>query len=72
MFPEGKQHLNHMYNYYVESKKILRVQKWDLQSAAGETDGRLKFEYLNGTPLDEILDGLLDEGESEKAEVILL
>ncbi|WP_418462910.1 hypothetical protein [Frisingicoccus sp.] len=72
MFPEGKQHLNHMYNYYAESKKSSTCSEMGLAECSWETDGRLKFEYLNGTPLDEILDRLLAEGESKKVEEILL
>lgn len=72
MFPEGKQHLKHMYKYYVESKKSSVCSEMGLAECSLETDGRLKFEYLNGTPSDEILDRLLAGGESQKVEEILL
>ena len=38
MFPEGKQHLNHMYNYYVESKKNSACSEMGLAECSWETE----------------------------------
>ena len=67
MFPEGKQHLEHMHDYYINMKTDVELAECNLKA-----DGRLEFEYLDGTPLDEILDDLLLKGEKEKLEEVLL
>ena len=67
MFPEGKQHLEHMHDYYINMKTDVELAECNLKA-----DGRLEFEYLEGTPLDEILDDLLLKGEKEKLEEVLL
>lgn len=72
MFPEGKQHLNHMYNYYTDTRNSFIKSDMDLVECNLESDGRLQFEYSEGTPFDEILDRLLVQGEKEKLEEVLL
>lgn len=41
MFPEGKQHLNHMYNYYTDTRNSFIKSDMDLVECNLEADGRL-------------------------------
>lgn len=70
-YPEGQEHLNHIAE---AAKQLNAIWKERGQFSANHClsgDGRIEFEYLEGLTVEEELDSLLSQGNTQEAAEIL-
>ena len=66
LYPEGERHVKNLFRWYESLEK--EYEKAGLSCNRCEEDGEgVRLEYLKGSTLEELLDGLLEAGEVEKA-----
>ena len=72
LFPEGKKHMEMMYQHYIDLCKKLADTGFEVAECRKTEDMIIRFEYLEGKTLDVLLDQLLEENRLEELEKILL
>ena len=66
LYPEGERHVKNLCRWYESLEK--EYEKAGLSCNRCEEDGEgVRLEYLKGSTLEELLDGLLEAGQVEKA-----
>ena len=72
LFPEGKKHMEMMYQHYIDLCKIWAGTGFEVVECRKTEEMGIRFEYLDGKTLDVLLDQLLEENRMEELENILL
>lgn len=66
LYPEGKRHIENLYGWYEKLKKLYEKEGLSPNKCQKSPEG-VRLEYVEGKTLEELLDGLLEKGESNRA-----
>lgn len=66
LYPEGKEHVENLYRWYQELGRIYETAPF-LCNRCEREENSVRLEYLEGETLEEVLDKLLEKGQTDEA-----
>lgn len=72
LYPEGKMHMKNMLEKYAEEKKKLTQIGWDIVQGELYENGEVRFPYVKGERLEDVIEHFVELNDYESAVKIIL